>query len=186
MYRQLWVCFIGSIALLNACTHVQKPDPYLENIRINKPQTWERWMREDAIRKSQATAVLRVSMSCIEHGTVTVGSWHVQEVAHGQITQGEVGGRFSCGGSLALGYPVPLKWKPGLKVKVRWSTYAPGATEPVWHEKYTSILPYAEPGSVYVHFFDGDEVRIAVANNGATSPFHPIPRDSVVAPAEIK
>ena len=47
--------------------------------------------------------------------------------------------------------PVPPKWRPGLKVKVTWNTYAPGASEPTRHEKTTTILPYDRVGSVYVH-----------------------------------
>lgn len=151
------------------------------------PVFFSKFLKDEAIRDSQRTEVMSVSITCITHGNVNVGSWYVEEVAHGQITRGMVGGSFTCGGVLALGYPIPLMWKPGLKVKVRWSTYGPDKTiEPTRHEKETTILPYSTVGSVYVHFFPGDEVRIAVANNDAISPRHPIPRDSVVPPPEIE
>jgi hypothetical protein len=150
------------------------------------PVFFAKFLEEEAIRESQKTAVLGVSISCIVHGDVNVGTWYVQDVAFGQISRGETGGRFSCGGQLALGYPIPLKWRPSLKVKVRWSTYTRGIPEPTWHEKTTTILPYNRVGSVYVHFFPGDHVRVVVATNGATSSTHPIPRDSILPPPEIE
>ncbi len=125
-------------------------------------------------------------MTCFNHGDYGATNFAVEEVAYGQISRGMVGGPFGCGGVLALGYPVPLKWRPGLKVKVRWKTYAPGATEPTRHEKTTTILPYDRVGSVYVHFFPGDHVRVVIATNGATSSTHPIPRDSILPPPEIE
>jgi hypothetical protein len=173
-----------AVLLLGACT--RQPSAYLENIRINDPETWARWEREEAIRATERTDVLRVSMTCFNHGDYGATNFAVEEVAYGQISRGMVGGPFGCGGVLALGYPVPLKWRPGLKVKVRWKTYAPGATEPTRHEKTTTILPYDRVGSVYVHFFPGDHVRVVIATNGATSSTHPIPRDSILPPPEIE
>jgi hypothetical protein len=186
--REQWILFIGFLAMLiTGCAQPSKPDIYLDDMRINRPDLYAEIVAERKLRHSQRTEVMGVSITCITHGNVDVGSWYVEEVAHGQITRGMVGGSFTCGGVLALGYPIPLMWKPGLKVKVRWSTYGPDKTmEPTRHEKETTILPYSTVGSVYVHFFPGDEVRIAVANNDAISPRHPIPRDSVVPPLEIE
>ncbi|RZJ08284.1 MAG: DUF3304 domain-containing protein, partial [Haliea sp.] len=137
-------------------------------------------------RRSARTEVLYVNMSCYNHAGYRAGSFRVEEVAHGQMSRAMVGGSFGCGGSLALGYPVPRQWRPGLKVKVRWNTYAPGATEPTWHEKYTTILPYAQPGSLHVHFFPGDEVRVVVSTPDVGHPLHPIAKDAVAPPPEIE
>ncbi|MDH4449685.1 MAG: DUF3304 domain-containing protein, partial [Rhodoferax sp.] len=85
------------------------------------------------------------------------------------------------------------KWLPGgrLKVKVRWATYDASVPRnqysvPIWHEKYTTILPYDKPGTLYVHFFEGDEVRIVSSDVGASNPNHPIARDSRLPPTEVE
>ena len=175
-----------AIPLLSACTSTNGLDAYFEKMKLERPEYHARLEAAERIRESQRTEVLRVSMTCFNHGDYGATNFAVEEVAFGQIARDMVGGPFGCGGVLALGYPVPLKWRPGLKVKVRWNTYAPDATEPTRHEKTTTILPYDRVGSVYVHFFPGDHVRVVIANNGATSPYHPIPRDSTVPPPEIE
>lgn len=187
-FRLIHVFFIGVAALLlNGCSTPRKPDAYLESVRINYPETWARWTREEAIRDAQRTEVMGVSMSCFNHGDYDASGFSVEEVAHGQISRGMIGGAFNCGGVLALGYPVPLRWRPGLKVKVRWNTYAPKATEPTRHEKETTILPYSEAGSLYVHFFPGDQVRVVVsAWYGVGHPLHPIDENALTPPPEIE
>lgn len=173
--------------LLGACTQRKSLDAYFAKMQQDDPVAYAEMVERGKLRDAQRTEVLPVSITCIEHGDLNLGAWYAQEIAYGQISRGMVGGSFSCGGVLALGYPVPLVWKPGLKVKVRWSTYGPvTGKEPTWHEKETTILPYARVGSVYVHLFPGNEVRVVVASNDAISPSHPIPRDSVVPPPEIE
>jgi hypothetical protein len=183
-----WILSIVFLAMLiTGCAQPSKPDIYLDDMRINRPERYARMLERQKIRDSQRTEVMGVSITCITHGNVDVGSWYVEEVAYGQITRGMVGGSFTCGGVLALGYPIPLMWKPGLKVKVRWSTYGPDKTiEPTRHEKETTILPYSTVGSVYVHFFPGDEVRIVVSNFWPEGKSHPISFDSVIPPLEIE
>jgi hypothetical protein len=160
---------------------------YVETMKREDPQFYAELERERIQRRSERTEVLRVSITCFNHGNYGATHFAVEEVAHGQISRGMVGGPFGCGGVLALGYPVPLKWRPGLKVKVTWNTYAPGASEPTRHEKTTTILPYDKVGSVYVHFFPGDQVRIAVsAYYGVGHPLHPIAEYLLVPPPEIE
>jgi len=90
-----------------------------------------------------------------------------------------VGGA-SCGGIIAAGYALPKTWFPGMKVKVRWK---PNGRE--WVEKTTNIMRYDEAGTIYVHFFPGDQVRVvSAAFNGPGNPAHPIPDDATVPPAE--
>ena len=65
---------------------------------------------------------------------------------------------------------LPDVWTPGLVGKVRW--------EPNNGPLRTRVVPierYSVSGTVYVHFFDNNEVRVVVSNVGAEHPDHPIP-----------
>ena len=65
---------------------------------------------------------------------------------------------------------LPEVWTPSLQVRVDWETGdAPQQSKTVPIERYEDI------GSVYVHFFDNDEVKVVIANVGPTHPNHPIP-----------
>jgi len=68
---------------------------------------------------------------------------------------------------------IPRAWYPGMKVRVRWDM-------PVGHthnvkEKTVEVEKYERPGSIYLHFFPNDEVRVIVTNIGGPSSKHPIP-----------
>lgn len=183
----LVLALLGAMVSLSACAPKNELDAYFAKIKEERPEYYARLEAAERIRESQRTEVLRVSMTCFNHGNYGATHFAVEEVAFGQVAQDMIGGPFGCGGVLALGYPVPLKWRPGLKVKVTWNTYAPGATEPTRHEKTTTILPYDRVGSVYVHFFPGDQVRVAVsAYYGVGHPLHPIAEDLLVPPPEIE
>jgi hypothetical protein len=60
-----------------------------------------------------------------------------------------------------------------MKVRVRWDM-------PIGHthnvkEKIVEVEKYEETGSVYLHFFANDEVRVVVSPVGPRNPRHPIP-----------
>lgn len=176
------------VFLLIACTNTKTATlpPSLESIRVNHPEEWAEMQRRSELREAQRTEVQGVSISCYNHGDYRGTGFAVEEVAHGQLYRGMVGGPFGCGGDLALSYPLPLKWRPGLKVRVTWRTYAPGATEPTRHEKSTTIRPYDRLGTVYVHFYPGDQVRIVVSDYyGVGHPLHPLAEDDLIPPPEI-
>ncbi len=178
---------IGVLTLVGACAPKSGLDAYFEKMQAEDPVGYAEMVDRRKLRDAQKTEVMRVSITCFNHGNYGATNFAVEEVAFGQIARDMVGGPFGCGGVLALGYPVPLKWRPGLKVKVTWNTYAPGASEPTRHEKTTTILPYDKVGSVYVHFFPGDQVRVAVsAYYGVGHPLHPIAEDLLVPPPEIE
>jgi hypothetical protein len=44
----------------------------------------------------------------------------------------------------------------------------------VWKEKIVEIEKYDRPGSIYLHFFPNDEVRVVVSNAAGYSSKHPI------------
>jgi hypothetical protein len=60
-----------------------------------------------------------------------------------------------------------------MKVRVRWDM-------PIGHthnvkEKIVEVEKYERPGSVYLHFFPNDEVRVVVTSIAGFSSEHPIP-----------
>lgn len=67
---------------------------------------------------------------------------------------------------------VPTKWRPGMQVVVHWDV--PEGSKHVYKEKTVEVERYDEPGSVYLHFFPNDEVRVVVSQYVGWSPMHPI------------
>jgi Protein of unknown function (DUF3304) len=170
-------------SLVTACAMAPKGElSDIAQARKENPERWAEIDRQSALMDAQRKEVSYVSMTCVTHG-VRIGQFYVEEVAHGQNI-GEQGGSFSCGGLISGGYPVPKQWVPGLTVRVRWTTFDVASKEFSWHEKYTTIAPYAEVGSLWVHFFPQDEVRVVVSNIGASGPEHPIVFGVRVPPPE--
>jgi Protein of unknown function (DUF3304) len=173
---------LALLGMLTACTTPRPMPDYIAKDRIERPELWAEVDRQSALMRAQQKEVSYVSMTCVTHG-VRIGQFYVEEVAHGQNI-GEQGGSFSCGGLVSGGYPVPKQWVPSLTVRVRWTTFDVATKEFSWHEKYTTIAPYAEVGSLWVHFFPQDEVRVVVSNIGASGPEHPIVIGVRVPPPE--
>jgi len=80
---------------------------------------------------------------------------------------------------------VPKKWKPGLTAKVSWSVYLPvdpndpdSVKELVEKSAVAEIQEYTqnELGSIHVHVYPGEKVRLVVARWDYGSPFYPLPR----------
>lgn len=69
---------------------------------------------------------------------------------------------------------VPNTWYPGMKVTVEWDM--PDGSKHNYKKKTVEVEQYDEPGSVYLHFFPDDQVRVIVTPYGGPSPKHPIPR----------
>ena len=67
---------------------------------------------------------------------------------------------------------IPRVWHPGMKVRVRWNM--PIGRKDVVKEKIVEVEKYEETGSVYLHFFPNDEVRVVVSPVGPRNPKHPI------------
>lgn len=68
---------------------------------------------------------------------------------------------------------IPRFWYPGMKVLVRWDM--PEGRTHVVKEKTVEVERYDEPGSIYMHFFPDDEVRVVVSWVGPGHPNYPIP-----------
>jgi hypothetical protein len=153
---------LASIATLTACNTTA---PVAEITKEQKPYVY---IPEEY-----------VSISCVTHGTGYIYSFAIEEPVHSGPLGGRMAGGASCGGIIAAGYALPKTWFPGMKVKVRWK---PNGRE--WVEKTTNIMRYDEVGTIYVHFFLGDQVRVVAANADSTSPIHPIHWSVVTPPAE--
>lgn len=69
--------------------------------------------------------------------------------------------------------PIPRAWRPGLKARVRWNM--PIGTKDVIKEKIVEVEKYDETGSIYLHFFPNDIIRVVVSPVGPRNPKHPIP-----------
>ncbi|MDW5417094.1 DUF3304 domain-containing protein [Iodobacter sp. CM08] len=149
--------------------------------------SYERFPGQNEIAENKARAaaelekeipMIGVSLKCIEHDNVDyVSSYYIKEPFSSRMAGGG-----SCGGLVAGGYQLPQKWQPRMKVKVRWK---PNGRE--WVEKQTTIMPYDEAGTLYVHFFENDQVRVvSSAYAGASSPRHPIAKDATTPPPEVE
>lgn len=68
---------------------------------------------------------------------------------------------------------IPRVWYPGMKVQVRWDM--PEGHKHILKEKVVEVEKYEKPGSIYIHFFPNDEVRVVVTSIVPYSPDHPIP-----------
>ncbi|WP_211467403.1 DUF3304 domain-containing protein [Collimonas silvisoli] len=118
-----------------------------------------------------------VSISCENHENKYIYAFYVKEPFSERMAGG-----LSCGGIGAFGYMLPRQWQPGMKVKVRWNRPIKG--EDNWIEKTTTIRRYEKAGTLYVHFFANDEVRVVSSPYYPESPQHPISENATVAPPE--
>ncbi|WPB55568.1 DUF3304 domain-containing protein [Xylophilus sp. GOD-11R] len=164
------------MSLLGALTACASPPPE----KTPEQAEYARYLQaRQAKRAAEKVPTFPVSISCYGHGAGYIYSFSVQEPVYGQFSRRMIwGGSGNCGLVLA-GYQVPLTWTPGMKVKVRWK---PDGRE--WIEKTTAILPYDKPGTVIVHFFPHDEVRVVVSNFYPEGPNHPILPTATVPPPE--
>jgi hypothetical protein len=106
-------------------------------------------------------------------------------------TWGSNVGRGGGGGGEVCCVMLPVKWRPGLKVQIRWtvgdwsqeivSETNVGNYKSIKVEgRYIATVPvekYDEIGDVYVHFFSGGKVRVVSSNYSVLSSEHPILRN---------
>lgn len=67
---------------------------------------------------------------------------------------------------------IPRVWYSGMKVLVRWDM--PEGHKHIVKEKIVEVEKYEETGSIYMHFFPNDEVRVVVSPVIPGSPEYPI------------
>jgi len=69
---------------------------------------------------------------------------------------------------------VPKKWYPGMVALVEWDM--PEGSKHIYKQQKVEVEQYSEPGSIYLHFYPEDKVRVIVSPYDGASPLHPIPR----------
>lgn len=69
---------------------------------------------------------------------------------------------------------IPRVWYPGMKVRIEWDM--PEGRKHVIKEKVVEVEKYDELGSIYIHIFPNDEVRVVVSRYPGYGSAHPIPR----------
>ncbi|MDB5802343.1 MAG: hypothetical protein JWL63_3282 [Rhodocyclales bacterium] len=100
---------------------------------------------------------------------------HTGKFIYSATVDGSGGGTMSAwgaGGADICCTSIPRAWYPGMKVLVRWDM--PDGHTHVVKEKIVEVEKYDEPGSIYMHFFPNDEVRVVVSNAQGYSLKHPI------------
>jgi len=71
---------------------------------------------------------------------------------------------------------LPRIWRPGLTVDVTYDLTLDDGSKHNWQTKNgVPVEPYGELGSLYVHFFPNDEIRVVVSNWDPNGEGHPIP-----------
>ena len=80
--------------------------------------------------------------------------------------------RWGAGGAEICCASIPRVWYPGMMVLVRWDM--PEEHTHIVKEKMVEVEKYDETGSIYIHFFPDDEVRVVVSIYPGYSTAHPI------------
>ena len=122
-----------------------------------------------ALRDTQAqpTDITTAKIGIVNHTGNFIYSASVNDAGGANMSAWGVGGADVCCISL------PRAWYSGMKVSVRWNM--PVGVKSVIKEKIVEVEKYERPGSVYMHFFPDDEVRVIVSGVGPRSPDYPIP-----------
>jgi hypothetical protein len=101
---------------------------------------------------------------------------HTDHLVYSTTVNGNEGGHayaWSAGVGSMCCVPFPMKWYPGLQIEVVWDM--PEGTKDIYKKKIVDVEKYDEPGTIYLHFFPNDEVRVVVTDWIGSSPNHPIP-----------
>ncbi|WP_152548441.1 DUF3304 domain-containing protein, partial [Cupriavidus sp. SK-4] len=71
---------------------------------------------------------------------------------------------------------LPRAYRPGLTVDVKYDLTLDDGSRHNWKtKKGVPVEPYTKLGSVYVHFFPNDEIRVVVTDVYPFGKDHPIP-----------
>lgn len=101
---------------------------------------------------------------------------HTDRFIYSASVEGAGGGgmdEFGAGGASICCARIPSVWYPGMMVTVRWNM--PVGRSDVVKEKIVEVERYEKPGSIYIHVFDNDVIRVVVSTDPGYSRYHPIP-----------
>lgn len=93
-------------AVLSLCACANRGESlaaYDERMKREDPQFYAAMIERAKLRNEQRTEVMRVSITCFNHGNYGATNFAVEEVAFAQIARDMIGGPFGCSGVLALG-----------------------------------------------------------------------------------
>ncbi len=102
---------------------------------------------------------------------------HTEKYVYSAVVDGAGGANmdeYAAGGPSVCCARLPKVWRPGLKATVRVN-FAVGRTRSDL-TKTVDVERYDTPGSIYIHVFPGDQVRVVVSAYPGYSSGHPIPR----------
>lgn len=125
-----------------------------------------------------AKVVFKADIGIVNHTEHYIYSTSVNGVSGGHSHKMSAGiGNLCC-------VKLPMKWHPGLMVEVRWDM--PEGIKHIYKSKIVEVEKYDEQGTLYVHFFPGDNVRVVVTNWVGASSKHPIapPPGTMMPPLE--
>ena len=100
-----------------------------------------------------------------------IASFTVDGAGGPNITPEAGGGKSSCCAS------IPVRWRPGMKVKVQWSysTTQGGPRPPPPQEALVEIPEYSSrAGSIQAHFYPNHTVKVVVTTYGIEHPRYPM------------
>ncbi|GJI93810.1 hypothetical protein RugamoR57_05280 [Duganella caerulea] len=100
---------------------------------------------------------------------------HTGDYIYSASVDGAGGGNmdsWGVGGAEICCISIPRVWYPGMKVLVRWDM--PVGHQHIVKKKIVEVEKYETTGSVFMHFFPNDEVRVVVSPFEPSSPEHPI------------
>jgi len=107
------------------------------------------------------------SIGIVNHTAKYIDSASVNEAGGANM------GAWGAGAANVCCATVPDKWYPGMKSLVRWDM--PEGSKHIVKEKLVEVEKYDEPGgSIYIHIFPNDEVRVVISRYAGWSPKHPI------------
>lgn len=141
---------------------------------LNKPKTMTskfRWLLFCCLLLVFPLAACSQEMASVEivgynHTDHSIGSFGVN--GYGSIFQG----RHSGGGKFTCCVNVPLKYKPGMSVKIDW-TDEKGENPQVRTVLVPPYLPKAT-STLAVHFLKGGEIKVFVTKYGLGHPDYPL------------
>ncbi|WP_454762999.1 DUF3304 domain-containing protein [Cupriavidus campinensis] len=105
---------------------------------------------------------------------------HTDQYLYGFRVNGAFGANanaYGGGGPSTCCVRLPRVYRPGLTVDITYDLLINDGKDDNWKTKTAvPVEPYSEPGSLYVHFFPNDQIRVVVSKPGPRSSKHPIPR----------
>ena len=119
--------------------------------------------------QAQTSARAPAQVGIVNHTGNYIYSASVDGAGGGNMSRWGVGGADVCCAS------IPRVWYLGMKVLVRWNM--PVGVKDVIKEKIVEVEKYDKTGSIYMHFFPNDEIRVVVSRVGPGNPDYPIRHD---------